>query len=917
MFRPNTFAILWHEDINASLNHLQELAQPYIVGDIFTVLEPALHSLYQRLEHLAAKCCILTLHEVREAGALQGKDSTERFADFIAKLSSAELFQLLQERYPLLFKQANQIISRFKNFISIFFERFGQDRVLLSRFSVNQTLPYLKSLETDLGDSHDNGQSVLKLSLACGSKLFYKPRSLVVEEKLNQLLLDWANSIPAWPKLSLPQQLARKDYGWQPEVVYQPCLSSADYQTYYQSLGYWLGLSYWLGSTDLHYDNLIVSQARPQFIDGETLLHPLQTPVHDWTVMQTMILPHIAFSNGKKPGIDLSALGYQGIGVWPEPKEVIVDHFTDKAQIGFAYHPLKTASNLASPGHQTTKTNERILIQSFRTMIKLIQNNIQRLQSTLQESLCGQQVPLRVILRPTHTYNRLLIHSNHPQLLKSIEARENYFAQISRSRYCQPQHVVAAEIKALLQGDIPKFTVFADSQDLYQQNELIQANFFAHSALQAVQTRQRFQWHKADLQVQINLIKQSFAVQRMHQSPKTIKRSTTKRANPWQVQAQSNIKKLWRELNKNILLRAQELQIWGPVCLNLQDWTVQRQAEDFYAGHAGIMLTNAALGSQLKVKDALHIAQLSYKQLLTRLGSTDCPKLKLGYSGWAGLLRAAELVESWLGLKPELSQAVIEYLTNNFAKLAQSGDFLDGVAGLIVALNKSIHQTATQPLLIQSYAWLQHHYDANLHWWPDKYFPTPILGLSHGYSGYALAYGIIAKKLNVPTALAFAKQLLAYEDQHFDPKTQSWPDRRQALNNQNHPNTVDAWCHGAAGITLARVSLYELNQDISLLHLVEKALPTLLRSANSPNPSYCHGNAGRLEAIYVAKTHFPGLINETRWQNLAKDYVTNAASALNSLPGELIAPGFMLGSSGVIYQLLRLLFPRQIPCVII
>jgi len=215
----------------------------------------------------------------------------------------------------------------------------------------------------------------------------------------------------------------------------------------------------------------------------------------------------------------------------------------------------------------------------------------------------------------------------------------------------------------------------------------------------------------------------------------------------------------------------------------------------------------------------------------------------------------------------------------------------------------------TQTLLEKSFQWLEKNCENN--WWPDKYFLTPVLGLSHGYSGYALAYAHIAAQTpHVSPQRVY--ELLALEDNFFDEKKHCWPDLRVGKD----AKTIDAWCHGACGILLARFRIAKMLKDPEIFLKHKHALPLIINAIGTDNSTYCHGDASRIETLLEISAAYPQLISATDMEKLINKFVNKGNSALGALPASLLSPGFMHGTSGLIYATLKLLYGDKVPSML-
>jgi lantibiotic modifying enzyme len=108
-----------------------------------------------------------------------------------------------------------------------------------------------------------------------------------------------------------------------------------------------------------------------------------------------------------------------------------------------------------------------------------------------------------------------------------------------------------------------------------------------------------------------------------------------------------------------------------------------------------------------------------------------------------------------------------------------------------------------------------------------------------------------------------AEQAMRYERHWFSAKNGNWPDFREDPGNDrrakraHYPYPV-LWCHGAPGIALARLRVYELlNDQICLeeariaIHTASQGIHSALASRTG-NYSLCHGLAGNADVLLEA-----------------------------------------------------------------
>lgn len=202
-----------------------------------------------------------------------------------------------------------------------------------------------------------------------------------------------------------------------------------------------------------------------------------------------------------------------------------------------------------------------------------------------------------------------------------------------------------------------------------------------------------------------------------------------------------------------------------------------------------------------------------------------------------------------------------------------------------------------------------------------------LLGYSHGNAGIALSLLELDNVAPDKNLRELADQALAYERSHFNATLGNWPDLR------NHPQIPSgqasypvAWCHGATGIGLARSRLLELRPGDAivtgeLMAAVNTAARYLAapRDPSSSDFSYCHGLAASAELLLDAGLQLkrPDLVETAR---LTGSY--GLEQHLNSgwpcgVIGAPEVPGFMLGTAGIGYFMLRLHAPGQVESMLV
>lgn len=206
--------------------------------------------------------------------------------------------------------------------------------------------------------------------------------------------------------------------------------------------------------------------------------------------------------------------------------------------------------------------------------------------------------------------------------------------------------------------------------------------------------------------------------------------------------------------------------------------------------------------------------------------------------------------------------------------------------------------------------------------WLDKDRPH-LTGLSHGAGGIAVALLELARVTGDARYTETARAAFAYEDSWFGEKGDFWPDLRQ---DDFASGAQSAWCHGAAGIGLARLRAYRLTGEAHYLEGTRKALRVAARTlvgtfaAGTPSYCLCHGAAGDAELFMMAAevlgdSEAAQLAAAIAWHGLTT-FAEPKAPWPSGVPGAQETPGLMLGYAGTGYFYLRAADPKTTPSVL-
>jgi hypothetical protein len=364
---------------------------------------------------------------------------------------------------------------------------------------------------------------------------------------------------------------------------------------------------------------------------------------------------------------------------------------------------------------------------------------------------------------------------------------------------------------------------------------------------------------------------------------------------------------------------------------------------DLYGGTSGVALSLATLFDVTGERMFKRTALGAINHALARVEDIE-PSSRFGlYSGWLGISLASFKVAKLLDEEALSDSAshLIQLLKSNKPDLSNA-DVLAGCAGSIVGLLRVFEKYVADDELIQLAVRLGDHLiqDAvktEKGWsWGDLHKPGSgafgnMTGYSHGAGGIGWALLELYVRNNELRFRDAAEAAFQYERNWFDPSTGNWPDLRDPElsggRRDQGPSFMNAWCHGAPGITLSRLRSYEILKCEICRGEAETGIETTLKNlhgnseVSQTNYSLCHGLGGNCEALIYGSRVLgrPDLFARAEEVALSgiQNYEEQKLPWPCGGPGALESAGLMMGLAGISYYYLRMAHPETTPSVLI
>jgi type 2 lantibiotic biosynthesis protein LanM len=912
------------------------------------------------LEDLQAYLLPVLITELHVAGArnwLEADTPQQRFMYFCDQcIPSTDWLVEVLATYPVAVRSIENIArTRITNFLELL-RRFDTDYGPLEQAGFFPAGPgsILQHISSWSGDRHREGRSVRILQLVNGGKLVYKPRAVQVDVAF-QGALQWLNSKGFAIGLKGMQILDREQYGWFEFVAPGECQDAAAVGRFYRRQGAHLALLYLLGGRDFLADNVRASGEYPVLVDLECLLSTrlpalaglcfdsaARRYVED-SVSWTGLLPAWSWAHYGRDGVDLSALTAPGIQMSPREMPYWVDRGTDSMR--------QERRRIEIPSDKVSLPSREGIAQPVDAFVNELRAGFQEAYTILDQQksdLLADGVldkfataQCRLVLHGTFDYATLLSTLRHPRYLRDA-LRCSEFLDRLWSGWC-PRYtalVIEAESDQLRRGDIPLFTTFGGSRDLFDdRGRLIAQHYLEEAGMDGVQRRlTRMGLH--DLRAQLDIIDGALgtaALSRPGAGEIPIRGASSVAS---EAIVQLSAKELVDEatsLGAELLAEAMEDEAslnWIGLMMNPDaQWSHGALDASLYDGFTGIGVF------------------LLYLAHLTHDSRFEAAWEKIyRYSGVEAaryVLRHRSRLDGWFMSQPTgftfpfsslylgvhaaqfgntdgldlVLDAALAYASVGLNRKPRF-DFMTGAAGVIRALLVAYRSTGSTPALTLARSYgdqlVRHALRAGpgLGWPSDHEKLPPLMGgFSHGVSGIAWVLADLGHETGIERYVDASAKALAYDRTLFSASREDWVDLREP----SRPANTVQWCHGPAGIGLSRALIARYLPNDVLTNDVARAVHMTL-AGKSKSDCLCHGTLGNADCCSIAGEE----LRNPAWADAAKAYAGRAIQEAHArgywrsgVPGhDTGRHGLFMGMAGIGYALLRLARPDIVPSVL-
>jgi type 2 lantibiotic biosynthesis protein LanM len=901
--------------------------------------------LFRALSDLAAPALYERFDAVRKSGDLPSAPrhheqpvGTAHYDQFIADMRTEGFCRLFQDK-PVLLRLVAMTTRQWIDTSRELIARLGADlaRIREDILHADAVGPVVR-IEGDLSDRHNGGRSVQIISFADGTRLVYKPKDLRVDAAW-YALVGRLNQCGAPIDLRAARVLARSDYGWTEFIDHAGCADEAAAKRFFRRAGAWLALFHCFAATDIHQENIIAAGDHPVPIDLEMLLQGVAEDLNAYdpeeeaieaarqilanSIMAVGLLP----AYGRSPGNNVFAIG--GLtSEWNSKTKIKWSSInTDAMRPVVVKESSKSNPNLPHVDGRYAKFADHIddLMVGFADYAKFLMHVKDTARSrSLFDGFAG--LPVRKVIRPTRFYHMLLQRlRNHRTMDDGAiwSAQADFLARLANWETNNDPHWAPqrSERASLVTLNVPHFVGLSDGKAV--KTNRISANTNMTSGIDVARSRlEHLDEREIAWQLEVISENTNSGVRAVSASAAGVSRDERfGRHAPSRDVFAAAADQIAGELRQYAIRRGP-----GAAWIGL-DWLGDAEVfqlvclgPDLYNGTLGIGLFlaahAAATGSSASAELAL--AAVTYlRKSLKRLNAARVAR-SFGVGGAVGLgsiVYGLAVISKCLkdeGLLDDAQRAA-RLFTDELIAADKQLDVMGGSAGGILGLIRLYRDTKSADALERALKCGEHLLsqprigaEGRRSWIGPGFGPRPLNGMSHGAAGFAYALDALAAVSGRQEFAQAAAECLAFEDSSYNAERRNWPDFRGA----GEANWCCRWCHGAAGIGLARIATRMRGAaDANLLDQdIRNAAECVKRHESDELDTLCCGALGRIEFLYgAAEALGSGDLCEIASRRLlaiveraeaAGDYRWNCGNRKFNL-------GLFRGMAGVGYTLLR------------
>lgn len=876
------------------------------------VIGAVMRSLFMTLVEISHKTIVFEINLARVNGELEAETSEQRYLEFFENMKNIKKILSYYEKYPVLARLLSIITWNFINNMCDFLDRYFKDYQEIFKELGIPSHAELKEIKAELGDTHEQGKSVFLVTVSTGESFLYKPKNLEVAVAYNQFC-DWLNKVGNYLHIKTYKILPYQDYTYEEFIEQKPCTDEKEIREYFRNFGKLAAVLYYLRGNDFHMENIIACGKFPVVVDLETLLQQRNKGPYDdkFFVRQAkkMVCNYVGRTalfptnnNGPSAKLDLSAFSGDAQQT-PFDVEVVKNIRTDEVHYDYEIGNLPKSKNQPQvPGEKINGYNYVAeIIEGFELIMNLLIDNKEELLEVIKSF---ENKKIRMLVRSTMNYGRIMGMALHPTALKDSIEREKIFENMWHfSNIDKRVHV--SEVRDMLIGDIPIFYANTTKMDVYDAFGNGIADYYDKTGYQCLK--------KDTIELGGTVRDRNISIIRL----------LTKNYNPLEAShakdySLQNALKYPSSEKEDFLEKAKTI---GDYLIDIAVFSENKEQalyeclvpneSGWSAGISGANLYDGLAGVQLFMSQLYKVTfDSKYREFGNVIGNSieNICKVPRDYSVITGEM-------SWLSVavlcydgSSKLNRKIVtgfEEILNNIDKISRY-DWIGGISSVLQLAIEMWRKTRQEEFLSIIKKIAQHLIS-------ETKEAVLIGGFSHGVSSLAYLMGKLYSITGERRYYEYCLQFVNNDNKFLNNDNSDWYDGRHDEKIYNCH-----WCHGALGIGLSRILLkYDCGIDNEIINAdLARADKAVMGSYLTYDDTLCHGNAGKVE-YFLTKYAYTGNEND---YNMARKLGTHFLSKTELQYGQLQqlpVIGIFTGITGIGYEMLRLADCENVPSVLI
>jgi len=917
-----------------------------IISNIETFLLGVVTSMLTQLNQIANQTLIIELYYAKQNNLLKGKTKEERGQYFLNVLLKDDAYRKeIYLNYPELTRLLEVKVKFITDYIiKIIYDTNKEISNIELYLNNNKKIGKIKNLYMGEGDTHNKGKSVVRLIFDSDKILIYKPHKLGIDEKYYEFI-QWLNSLniieDSKENLLAVKSYSIDDAGWVEYIEYSECDNEEDLEHFYYRMGRTLCLVHTLNGNDMHSENVIAHKSMPVLIDLETLLHPdihsniaaesaVEIAINEviGAVTSTHLLPSKIVNAKNNKILEIGGLGACIEQESPFKSKYIDGYGTDDVRVLKRYGVIQPNNNNPIYKKQLidAKSYKENIASGFKDMYKWILQNKEVYANKVNSIF--ENCDIRILYKGTNIYAQVLFSSFHPDLLTSYTDRYLFLHRIATDYKNKNHKILQIEIRDLLQGDIPYFSTNT-SQNIVDRLNIIKKVSTTNSStikkvLEKINNMSEIKMYR-----QITAINTSFMTDFDNGH---IKPTLTFQNNKKRKYTKEDFIKKASEIADYMLERSivgEKSDIKSRTWLEAQDIDLGFKIYDnananLYSGLAGIALFYNYLwrvSLNIEYKKVANEIIVSIIENIPKEHDLELyNNVKSGaFNGMGGILYALFYLDysNNTNIYEDDILNIFDILFNSIDK-SETNDIINkaGNLGIMISIYEKSQNEKFRNIALEIANMIFEDLNKNkividnfpgISWSKDG-----STGYSHGNSGTIAQLYRLYNITKNNAILDLIDEALLFERSMFSPEDNKW------FKSIKDKNGVCGWCHGAAGILLSKLQLKKLGYQDSLINNeIYTAIENIKKNGLKNDITLCHGAFGNMSILKDAAILLDDidLYNESvATIDLLVDFILSLMKTESFKEKEY--NGFMVGLSGIAYELLRVEREYELPNIL-